>query len=348
MSNDDFHFKWNSYSDHCTELLQNINNTKNFSDITLVCEDLTQINVHKVVLSACSPVFKKLISSNPHPLPLIFLRGVSREVLKSLVDFMYLGETSFSQHGMENFLKCARELEVKNLVNADDLSLGNSNESNSEIQKEVGKLFRCGYCELKLPKESSLIKHLATAHSKYNEAKKLLKETREKGISGIPFLSETLTDNEIDLHDKIPTETFLADTTSGPKQIPEAEKPEPEKENIFEAKLEFDEEEIWSNSNSEDRGFETLNSNLSSETNINPITMGQKCNVWRLDTYFTKTTNNQYECSECSKKYSNRSSFGRHFQEAHLGRKFTCDICGMKSTQKSGLARHKKDVHKES
>ena len=335
MSNNDFHFRWNSYSDHCTELLQNINETKNFTDITLVCEDLTQINVHKVVLSACSPVFKKLISSNPHPLPLIFLRGISREVLNSLVDFMYLGETSFSQNGMEDFLKCARELEVKNLVNADDQGLDNSNKSKSEIQKEVGKLFQCGYCELQLYKESSFIKHLATAHSKFNEAKNLLKEIRGKGISGIPFLSKMLTDSENDFPES-PPDTFLEETTP---------RPDPEKENIFEAKLEFDEKEFWSNSNSKDRVFETQNSNLSSEANENPITKGQQCN---LDTYFTKTTNDQYKCSECSKKYSNRSSFGRHFQEAHLGRKFTCDICGMQSTQKSGLARHKKDVHKES
>ena len=341
MSNNDFHFKWNSYSDHCTELLQSINETKNFTDITLVCEDLTQINVHKVVLSACSPVFKKLISSNPHPLPLIFLRGISREVLNSLVDFMYLGETSFSQHGMEDFLKCARELEVKNLVNADDLGLDNSNKSKSEIQKEVGKLFQCGYCELQLHQESSFIKHLANSHSKFNEAKKLLKEIRGRGIfniHGIPFMSEKLTDNETDFHE-IPPETFLEETTP---------RPEPEKENIVEAKLEFDEKEFWSNSNSEDRGTETQNSNLSSETSENQIIKGQKYNVWRIDTHFTKTTNDQYKCCECSKKYSNRSSFGRHFQEAHLGRKFTCDICGMQSTQKSGLARHKKDVHKES
>ena len=141
MTNDDFHFKWNFYSDHCAELLQDINRTKDFTDITLVCEDLTQINAHKVVLSACSPVFRKLISSNPHPLPLIFMRGISSEVLKSLVDFMYLGETSFSQLGMEDFLKCAKELEVKNLVNEDDSSQESANQISNEIQQGVGNLF---------------------------------------------------------------------------------------------------------------------------------------------------------------------------------------------------------------
>ena len=340
MSNNDFHFKWNFYSDHCTELLQDINKTKNFTDITLVCEDLTQINVHKVVLSACSPVFRKLISSNPHPLPLIFMRGISREVLKSLVDFMYLGETTFSQHGMENFLKCARELEVKNLVNADEPSPNNSNESISE--KVVGKLFSCGYCELQITDETSLIKHLATAHSKFNEAKKLINEIRGKGISGITSKSEMLNDNDTDLRDS-PPETFPEKTPPGT-----TEQPEPEIENIVETKPEFDEEDEEFLANSINGVFEIVNSNLSKETNKNPMARGQKCNIWRLGTHFTKTTNDQYKCSECGKKYSGRSSFGRHFQEAHLGRKFTCDICGMQSTQKSGLARHRKDVHKES
>ena len=342
MSNNDFHFKWNFYSDHCTELLQDINKTKNFTDITLVCEDLTQINVHKVVLSACSPVFRKLISSNPHPLPLIFMRGISREVLKSLVDFMYLGETSFSQHGMEDFLKSARELEIKNLVNADEPGPNNSNERISEIQKGVGELFTCEYCDLQISNETSLIKHLATAHSKFNEAKKLISEIRGKGIPGIPSQSEMLSDNATDSHDS-PPETFPEETPPAP-----TEQTEEEIENIVEAKLEFDEEEFLTNSNTDKLEFIVSKTPCSKETIKNPMASRQKCNIWILGTHFTKTTNDQYKCSECGKKYSGSSSFGRHFQEAHLGRKFTCDICGMKSTQKSGLARHKKDVHKES
>ena len=44
-------------------------------------------------LSACSPFFKKLLKVNPHPSPLIYLKGVSYESLQLVLRFMYLGET---------------------------------------------------------------------------------------------------------------------------------------------------------------------------------------------------------------------------------------------------------------
>ena len=318
MTNDDFHFKWNFYSDHCAELLQDINKTKDFTDITLVCEDLTQINAHKVVLSACSPVLRKLISSNPHPLPLIFMRGISREVLKSLVDFMYLGETSFSQHGMEDFLKCAKELEVKNLVNEDKSSQENSDKIINEIQKEVGNLFSCKYCDLKISRKSSLIKHLATTHSKFTEAKELINEIRGK-------------------------------ERNEEMQPPPASEndPEPEFKNLVETKLEIEENELSVSSGSVEGsdGEETINSYRSRKTSEHKNSKSQKRIHWILGTHYTMTKDDQYKCSECGKKYVDKSSFSRHFHEAHLGRKYTCDICGMKATQRTGLDRHIKDVH---
>ena len=33
------------------------------SDVTLVSDDQTQFKVHKIVLGACSPVFKKIINN---------------------------------------------------------------------------------------------------------------------------------------------------------------------------------------------------------------------------------------------------------------------------------------------
>ena len=44
-----------------------------FTDVTLACEDQS-IKTHKVVLSACSPFFKKLPKT--HPQPLIYMKGV--------------------------------------------------------------------------------------------------------------------------------------------------------------------------------------------------------------------------------------------------------------------------------
>ena len=51
----------------------------------------------QVVLSACSPFFRQILSENPHPNPLVYLRGVSYENLVATLNFMYCGEVNISQ-----------------------------------------------------------------------------------------------------------------------------------------------------------------------------------------------------------------------------------------------------------
>ena len=59
-----------------------------YADVTLVSDDQTQFKAHKIVLSACSPVFKKIIDSNPSQHPLIYLRGVQSYEVESILQFM--------------------------------------------------------------------------------------------------------------------------------------------------------------------------------------------------------------------------------------------------------------------
>ena len=52
-------FTWNTYSDHLREMLHQMKKSNEFTDVTLVCDDMRQFQAHKVVLSACSSVFKR-------------------------------------------------------------------------------------------------------------------------------------------------------------------------------------------------------------------------------------------------------------------------------------------------
>jgi len=45
-------------------MLDSMRKSSCFTDVTLVCEDLRQIQAHKVVLSACSAVFKRMLEKN--------------------------------------------------------------------------------------------------------------------------------------------------------------------------------------------------------------------------------------------------------------------------------------------
>merc|ERR1712208_226595 len=97
-----------------------------YTDVTLVSDDQTQFKAHKIVLSACSPVFKKIIDSNPSQHPLIYLRGVQSYEVESILQFMYLGEGRFYHERMGEFIKVAQDLEVKEI--SDGLEMGSGEE----------------------------------------------------------------------------------------------------------------------------------------------------------------------------------------------------------------------------
>ena len=70
---------------------QDLYNKKTFTDVTLVCDDQTQLAAHKIVLIACSPMFKKILQMNPDPHPVIYLAGVNQSDILSILQFMYQG-----------------------------------------------------------------------------------------------------------------------------------------------------------------------------------------------------------------------------------------------------------------
>ena len=122
---------WHTFSEHLQLMFKDLYEEEKHSDVTLVCDDQTQFKAHKIVLRACSPVFKKIIDNNPSENPLIYLRGIQSYEMESILQFMYLGEARFYCGRLRKFLKVAQELEVKEI--SDGVVLGN------EVEKESGE-----------------------------------------------------------------------------------------------------------------------------------------------------------------------------------------------------------------
>ena len=57
--------KWDKYSSHWLEVLKDLKETNFLSDVTLVCEDNSRFEAHKLVLSACSPVLRSIMELAP-------------------------------------------------------------------------------------------------------------------------------------------------------------------------------------------------------------------------------------------------------------------------------------------
>ena len=81
-----------------------------FTDVTLSCEDGHQVEAHKVILSASSPLFENLLKRNKHAHPLIYMRGINSEDLLAIIDFLYYGEANIYQENFDNFLNLPEEL----------------------------------------------------------------------------------------------------------------------------------------------------------------------------------------------------------------------------------------------
>ena len=52
---------WNTFTDHLRLMFKDLYEEQQHSDVTLVSDDQIQFKAHKIVLSACSPVFKKIV-----------------------------------------------------------------------------------------------------------------------------------------------------------------------------------------------------------------------------------------------------------------------------------------------
>lgn len=88
---------------------------KSYADVTLICEDKKIIKAHKNILSACSPILRDILESDLSRQCNIYLRGVNHSDIHSILQFIYLGEASFHEERVNEFLSLAKSLEIKEL-----------------------------------------------------------------------------------------------------------------------------------------------------------------------------------------------------------------------------------------
>jgi len=130
--NEHFNLRWNDFESNISRAFQTFREEEDFFDVTIACED-EQVQAHKVILSACSPFFKKILRKNPHQSPLLFLRGVKYAEIVSILDFMYHGEVNVAHDDLKGFLAVAEDLKVTGLTQND---LNNSGDRSPSKQSK--------------------------------------------------------------------------------------------------------------------------------------------------------------------------------------------------------------------
>ena len=126
---DKFRLQWNAFDANINQAFRQLREDLSLCDVTLVCDKSVQLKAHKVILSACSPFFREIIQHNPHPHPLIYLKGVTGTDLTFMLDYMYYGEVSIENENLQNFLMVAQDLCIKGLTDLEQ----NVQKDNGEI-----------------------------------------------------------------------------------------------------------------------------------------------------------------------------------------------------------------------
>lgn len=141
-------FRWNNHQPNFISVFSSLLLNETLVDVTLAAEG-RQLQAHKVVLSACSSYFQvsnchviiihhtnhtflqSLFTTNPCKHPIVILKDVQYNDLKTMVDFMYYGEVNVSTEQLPQILKTAEMLKIKGLAEMPDAASVTKSESKS-------------------------------------------------------------------------------------------------------------------------------------------------------------------------------------------------------------------------
>ena len=122
-----YNLKWNDFQGTVSKSFSKLRSESHLQDVTLFTSDQHHIPAHRLVLSACSQYFSKLLREVSQPQPLICLDSIDSKQLGNVLDYVYQGEVKLDQNELETFLKTAQTLKLSGL------------QENKEIAKDAAQ-----------------------------------------------------------------------------------------------------------------------------------------------------------------------------------------------------------------
>jgi len=323
--------RWNDFESILSRSFCEMRDESDFFDVRIACFDdksvMKTIPAHRVVLSACSPVFKELlraIGTGDSKGPLIFLRGISYHEIEAVLEFMYNGQTKVQQTELDAFLAAAEELKIKGLTTN---PTGNTNDSTTSG----------GATSRKRP--STHVQHSEDSFDNGNGQQKSSKVKKSRpapnavGQAGPSSASDTAGRNmvvkaeEVNLVDAEDDESY--------QDYAEAEIDEPFDESAYQ---DHDQDGAGAD-------FPTDSKDLIKEIS----TMDRRQRKEFLDNLvFHNTITDRWSCRICHNSYTRKFTAVDHIEEKHLKLlSYPCDFCEAFFTSSNLKRKHQNEIHKK-
>lgn len=111
-----FSLCWNNFNSNLSAGFHESLCRGDLVDVTL-CAEGQMVRAHRLVLSVCSPYFRKMFTQMPaNQQAFVVLKDVSHTALKDLIQFMYCGEVNVKQDALPTFISTAESLQIKGLT----------------------------------------------------------------------------------------------------------------------------------------------------------------------------------------------------------------------------------------
>ena len=114
-SPEQFSVKWKDFNKNIETHFAILRDDEEFSDVTLVFEEDTELLAHKVILSAGSLFFRNMLKKNKNSHPLIYMTRLKAKDLAAVVDFIYYGEAKIFQDDLNSVLAVAEGLQLRGI-----------------------------------------------------------------------------------------------------------------------------------------------------------------------------------------------------------------------------------------
>lgn len=126
---EEYILRWNDHGVSFFALAEDLLQQELLTDVTIWCGDRV-FDAHRLVLCACSPLFRAMLTRQPPRLrrsdsqPVVFLKDVSPVHFERLLQFMYCGEVRVPNNELEDLLATATSLNVRGLADRNRLEAG--------------------------------------------------------------------------------------------------------------------------------------------------------------------------------------------------------------------------------
>ena len=166
----------NLVTDNMKNMLKDVYTSGKFSDVTLVCDDKIQLQVHKLVLSASSPILANILKAHSQCEVQLYLHGIYAKEMKYFLEMIYLGHTSIETDKINAFDDIADSFKISNIKkDLTDQTLNHGSDLDSNRQELIETEDPQSLVEVHV-KENSTVE-LST---EYLELKEETKETKHK------------------------------------------------------------------------------------------------------------------------------------------------------------------------